>query len=470
MSERRRATSLPPPPPEPSVDVRGGTSGLRTWPEEPDAQARRAAPAVPTEPTALPAREPDGDVLPTRVDPGKLATRTMAPPPEPPALPTDPMLGQVVGEYRLEALLGKGGFARVYRARHLVIGTETAIKILTDDLRESPSAHRRFAREIAALQRLRHANLVSIVDSGFTADERPYIAMDLVDGPTLREVVMRRRFSVAEAADLTRQLALGLAEVHARGFVHRDLKSKNVMLLQRGDRLQLKILDFGLALITDPASEHTRLTFAGHRLGTARWMAPEQIVDPATVGPAADLYCLGLLTYTMLVGEPPFLGKAEEVLRQHLERPPPIPAALGPLAPLVRALLSKSPTERPQSAREVIEQLDALRLPAPSFEDTTLGEPTSTEPPLEATRPGPTRIVGSLAELPALAVDPAQRPSTSMPLDAGARSPESLTRTNRLLLALVVLLTIVALLLAALLVRGTGPAEPRAPTVRPISR
>jgi serine/threonine protein kinase len=466
VSERRRATSLPPPPPEPSVDVRAGTSGLRAGPEESDAPAHRSAP-VPTEPSALPAREPD--VLPTRVAPVRLATRGMAPPPEPPAPPTDPMLGQVVGEYRLEALLGKGGFARVYRARHLVIGAETAIKILTDDLRESPSAHRRFAREIAALKTLRHDNLVSIVDSGFTTDERPYIAMDLVDGPTLREVVMRRRFSVPEAADLTRQLALGLTEVHARGFVHRDLKPKNVMLLLRGARLQLKILDFGLALITDPASEHTRLTFAGHRLGTARWMAPEQIVDPATVGPAADLYCLGLLTYTMIMGEPPFLGKAEEVLRQHLERPAPIPPALGPLAPLVRALLSKSPAERPQSAWEVLERLDALRLPAPSFGDGTLGDPTTIEPPLEATRPVLTRTVGSLAELPALEVETAQSSSASIGLGVDARAPESLTRTNRLLLALVVLLTIVAVLLAVLLVRGGG-GEPRAPTVRPISR
>jgi serine/threonine protein kinase len=142
------------------------------------------------------------------------------------------------------------------------------------------------------------------------------------------------------------------------------LKPKNVMLVPVEGGETVKILDFGLTRLLDPESELTHLTAMGFQLGTARWMAPEQIRDPSNVGPAADLYALGLILYSMIAGRPPFAGTADEVLHQHLESPPPVLPEAGPLAELVERLLAKDPAHRPENARAVAARLAALDLGA----------------------------------------------------------------------------------------------------------
>lgn len=282
---------------------------------------------------------------------------------------TDPAPGAIAGEYEIFELLGTGGFAFVYRAKHLPSGRELALKLLRTDSVASPTSTRRFAREAHALASLSHPNLVRIADSGLTPDGRPYLAMELVRGSTLLQALREAgSFTLERARNLAGQLAEGLAEVHARGYVHRDLKPKNVMLVPGEGGETVKILDFGLTRLLDPESELTHLTAMGFQLGTARWMAPEQIRDPSNVGPGADLYALGLILYSMIAGRPPFAGTVDEVLHQHLESPPPALPEAGPLSELIDRLLAKDPGQRPQSARAVAALLASVDLGATQLE------------------------------------------------------------------------------------------------------
>jgi serine/threonine protein kinase len=318
----------------------------------------------------------------------------------------DPLSGTVVGEYQILELIGKGGFARVYRAKHLVVGREFALKVLLENYKDSPGAQRRFQREALALHAVSHPNLVGIEDSGVTADGRPYIVMELAVGTTLREALIDSGgpFGLHRTRRLARQMASALAEAHRQGLVHRDLKPKNIVLTQGKHGEEAKVLDFGLALLLDPRSELTRLTSAGHYLGTARWMAPEQAVNAAEVGPPADLYCLGLILYAMSVGQPPFRGTPDEVMRKHREEVPDIPAVAGPFAPLIARLLEKDPTRRPATAQQVVEALTRLDLgPEPELAEPS--EPTRVE--TVATEAGagvlPTRVMvepGTVALVP----------------------------------------------------------------------
>lgn len=318
----------------------------------------------------------------------------------------DALVGAVVGEYQILELIGKGGFARVYRAKHLVVGREFALKVLLENYKDSPGAQRRFQREALALHAVSHPNLVGIEDSGVTADGRPYIVMELAVGTTLREALIDSAgpFGLHRTRRLARQMASALAEAHRQGLVHRDLKPKNIVLTQGKHGEEAKVLDFGLALLLDPRSELTRLTSAGHYLGTARWMAPEQAVNAAEVGPPADLYCLGLILYAMSVGQPPFRGTPDEVMRKHREEVPDIPAVAGPFAPLIARLLEKDPTRRPATAQQVVEALTRLDLgPEPELAEPS--EPTRVE--TVATEAGagalPTRVLmepGTVALVP----------------------------------------------------------------------
>ena len=324
----------------------------------------------------------------------------------------DPLINTVIGEYQVLEMIGKGGFARVYRAKHLVFQSEFALKVLLENYKESPGAQRRFQREALALHAVSHPNLVTIEDSGVTPDGRPYIVMEMVHGPTLREALMQAGgpFGLHRTRRLARQIGLALGEAHKQGFVHRDLKPKNIVLMPTASGEEAKVLDFGLALLLDPRSELTRLTSAGHYLGTARWMAPEQVVNAAKVGPAADLYCLGLIIYAMSVGQPPFKGTPDEVMRKHREEIPDIPAVAGPFEPLIRELLEKDPALRPPSAMSVVERLDRLDLGGAT--EAMQQEPTRVE--TQATELGalPTRLTNDPQNL---TVPLMSRPGESIP-------------------------------------------------------
>ncbi len=295
--------------------------------------------------------------------------------------PRDPLLGAQLYAYRLEALIGEGSHARVYRARHVHLGVEAAVKVLKPELGGVGLARDRLAREARVLLSVSHPNVVRLLDSGVTADGLGFIVTELYAGPTLAEVLARGLPEHAEVRAWVVQIARGLAAAHAAGAVHRDLKASNVVLAETG----AKLLDFGTARVVHTGEA---LTALGMMVGTPESMAPEQIRGAPDVGPAADLYALGVLIHRMLTGAAPFQGSVSEVLEQHRRaRPPPLSTRSG-LEPLVARLLEKEPERRPASADEVVAWVESLE--AEEGVRTRVPEPRAATP-ARAAAPAPPR-------------------------------------------------------------------------------
>ena len=278
----------------------------------------------------------------------------------------DPLLGRTIDRYRVDAAIGSGGMARVYRAHHIYLEQDFALKILHGEIAVDKDLARRFRREAKALSRIKHPNVVTIADFGTTQEGLLFMVMEFLDGPTLSgalkdEGPMRAR----RAADILRQTCLGLDAAHARGYVHRDLKPGNIALVPDGDDEVVKLLDFGLVRITEPDGETVKLTQQGMFFGTPLYMSPEQLRGEQA-GPRSDLYALGVVLYQMLTGTPPFLGDVKQLAHQHLNSEPPVPAlSYSGLTDLALDLLQKDPEDRPKSAKAVIQRIDGLTI-APS--------------------------------------------------------------------------------------------------------
>ena len=274
----------------------------------------------------------------------------------------DPLIGRSVDRYRVLDLLGGGGMARVYRAEHEGLGQLVALKVLSGELAQDRRIAERFRREARAAAQIHHRNVVEVRDFGVTEGGLAYIAMELLEGRTLSDRLREQeRFSPAHIADLIRQTALGLSAAHKLGFVHRDLKPKNLMSVPAGTKERVKILDFGLVRIE--AEGEARLTAHGQVFGTPAYMAPEQVLD-AAVDARADLYALGVILYELLAGHRPFGGSLGEVIEQQVQAAPPRLEDRTGLGELALALLAKDPSARPRSAERVIEAVDALELSA----------------------------------------------------------------------------------------------------------
>ena len=249
-----------------------------------------------------------------------------------------------IGPYLLGRELGRGGMGVVWEARHPVLGTPVALKLLPEPLADE-EARARFLREARACAELRHPHVVRVVDAGEDRG-RPWLVMDLLQGEDLARRLRRGPLPPAEAAQLAALLARALEHVHAQGVVHRDVKPGNVLLTGAGPVL----IDFGLA--RDARHERERLTRTGELLGTPEFMAPEQAQgDPTQVGPPADVYALGATLHALLTGRPPFAGgSALEVLRRVLVDPPPSAGVEPRLDALVLRCLQKDPAARPDAA------------------------------------------------------------------------------------------------------------------------
>ena len=264
----------------------------------------------------------------------------------------------VAGRFRIECELGRGGMGTVYRATHLGLERPVAIKVLKQEFAADPEVGERFMREARTMARLKHPRAAMIFDAGRLADGRPFIVMEYVEGATLAEVLSREgTFAPARAVEVTAEICDVLSEAHALGIVHRDLKPSNIMLNERG----VCVLDFGIAKVLATSTEVTRThatTESGLVIGTPRYMSPEQCLGHR-VGPATDLYSVGVLLYEMLAGRPPFVDTLSSVVlvKQATAQPPALlglrPDLPRALAHAVHTLLAKNPAHRPASAEDV---------------------------------------------------------------------------------------------------------------------
>jgi serine/threonine protein kinase len=294
-----------------------------------------------------------------------LQDRGRTPVPHPGLLGKDTVRGpaatppELIGHprYRLLERLGAGGMGEVFKAEHRLLARAVALKIINKQLTSSAAIVERFRREMRAVARLSHPNLVQAHDAE-QAGELHFLVMEFVDGISLAALVERDGpFAVALACDCIRQASLGLAHALEQGLVHRDIKPQNLMLTPEG---QVKVLDFGLASIgIEPAGEGG-LTPVGQPMGTPDYIAPEQVRDAHSADTRADVYSLGCTLYFLLTGRPPFPeGNNSQKLAAHLERQPePLPLLQPGLPPelvgVVERMMAKEPAARYQSPGEVV--------------------------------------------------------------------------------------------------------------------
>ena len=260
------------------------------------------------------------------------------------------MIGSTVSHYRILDKLGEGGMGTVYRAEDTRLGRLVALKVLSANLQMAPTAKQRFINEARAASALNHPNVAIVYDVG-DADADSFIAMELVEGETLKSKLERDRLTVEQVQHIGLQIAHGLRAAHAKGIVHRDIKPDNLLLTREGN---IKILDFGIARL-----DNSGLTQTGMVLGTLAYMSPEQVLGEE-VTQCSDLWSLGVVLYEMLARELPFRrGREAAVLYEILnQEPTPIEVHRPDVPPSLRAtiqqLLQKDPAKRPASAGEVI--------------------------------------------------------------------------------------------------------------------
>jgi Protein kinase domain len=317
-----------------------------------------------------------------------------------------PQSSTAVAGYRIDGTLGEGGMGTVYRATQLSLERVVALKVLTVELSSDPAFRERFRREGLLQAALDHPHIVTVYEAGET-DNRLFLAMRMVEGPTLKELILRRRLDDRRALRLLTQVAEALDAAHTKGLIHRDVKPQNV-LVGAGDHAYLA--DFGLTKGHDDAG----MTETGQFVGTIDYISPEQ-ARGERAGAGSDVYALTAVLYECLIGQVPFARATEErALLAHLTEPPPRPSQARPDLPaamdeVIAQGMAKDPSDRPASAGELMLQARRALGAAPessasaaSTDTTRLRSATAADP--QATRtgaqgdPGATRLAaGAIA-------------------------------------------------------------------------
>ncbi len=304
----------------------------------------------------------------------------------------DKLLGELLGgRFLVLKKIGAGGMGAVYRARQEGMDRDVAVKVLLGDLTENDTVLRRFTLEALAVSRLKHPNTIQIFDYGTTPQGNPYIAMEMLEGATLHEVLRKERpLPIRRALRIMSQVAASLAEAHTKGIVHRDLKPENIFLIDvSGNPDFVKVLDFGVAKMADSKDEKGTLTQAGSIFGTPRYMSPEQC-SAQPVDHRSDIYALGVILFEMVTGLPPFNSDQPlTLLLSHVNELPPQPSAIElpgkdgtPIKQLIPAeveeliltLLEKNPADRLQTSEDLSKECSKLAEALPPAFDERVGE------------------------------------------------------------------------------------------------
>ncbi len=269
--------------------------------------------------------------------------------------------GTRVGGYAVERTLGAGGMGTVYEAVQPVIDKRVALKVVRAEAISMPGAVERLIQEARVVNRIRHPNIVDVFGFERLADGRPVLVMELLQGETLRDLLVRRgRLDAAEAVEAMIPAIGALAAAHAAGVLHRDLKPENLFMVSAPSST-VKVLDFGIAKLLEPASNEPSFGTTGLLLGTPRYMSPEQCKGES-LDVRSDLYAVGLVLYELLDGRLPFqAGSPGEFLYHHIRTPPPplqtSASVDAELASIVMSLLAKAPSDRPANAPALLEAL-----------------------------------------------------------------------------------------------------------------
>ena len=267
--------------------------------------------------------------------------------------------GTKIGSYEIVAPIGNGGMGEVYKVRHAISQRIEAMKVLLSGAARRPEVTDRFVREIRVLANLNHTNIAAL-HTAFHHEDQLIMVMEYVEGRNLSES-LARGLTMNDAVQYVRQALTALAYAHSQGVIHRDIKPSNIMINGAG---QVKLLDFGLALMNSP---DPRLTSSGSLLGSVHYISPEQIRGEP-LDARSDLYAMGVTLFESITGKLPIQGQSfSEIINGHLQVMPPAPSRLNPSVPeelsaITLRALAKLPADRYQNAGEFLAALDAVRV------------------------------------------------------------------------------------------------------------
>ena len=335
--------------------------------------------------------------------------------------------GDRLGAYVIDSSLGAGGMGEVYKAHDSKLGRFVALKMLHGAMATDTAFHDRFLREARAIAALTHPHIVTI-HSIEENDGVPFLTMELLDGQALTDLIPREGASLATFLEIARPLADAIAAAHARGITHRDLKPANVMVTSDG---RLKVLDFGLAKLTEGAANPAfaslpteQLTSEGQIIGTVAYMSPEQ-AEGRSVDHRSDIFSLGIILYELATGTRPFSGATNlSVLSSILrDTPRPVnevnPAMPAEIARLIRRCLEKNPSQRLQSALDLKHELDDLR----QTNESSSGSSRAAAPVASDVRPRSSRFAAAAIVIAVAAAGGAYAAWTRSGSNAGAPPP-----------------------------------------------
>jgi serine/threonine protein kinase len=329
IAERSAAARNPP----------AAAATIRVSPPQPPAPAS-PAPAAPVVLVPPADSGPAIAALPVRPD-------RPAPPVRPPTQPLENLIGRTLNHrYLVEDKIGEGGFGAVFRGKQIATGREVALKILHPHNVADQTIVARFRREAEACSRLRDPHTVTTYDFDETPDGILYLAMELLRGQSLHQIQKAQGpLGVPRVLKIMDQVAASLAEAHANGIVHRDMKPENVFIETREGDDHVKVLDFGIAKMVGEERSVPALTAVGQTLGTLEFMSPEQLRGQKLDG-RSDLYALGMMAYEMLTSTLPFAGAKSpiEIINFHMRQEPPAPSTLSDkvtIPPAIDAIILK---------------------------------------------------------------------------------------------------------------------------------